>query len=263
MQSPASGIYQNVVDAGRYATFQQLREQRRKERRLDRSPLKIDPDAPELPVAPRAKSTPKQQPLTFDTPKEKPISFAAPTPQEATASPNIDIPLLGKHRALIRAHEQKVADNHITVLEEMAMANQPHMQKQIKEMVQTIKSHPHYPHGMFQYNDVHYARGQKDEDGNTISNDGIVTMIHKLQYIAEQHLVDDLSDAFEFYQQFDEEGKPTGKPGGMMSNKERKKLLANRRRMPVDENGDISVSVNDIFNGNAPMTHGDFEPLSP
>ena len=32
---------------------------------------------------------------------------------------------------------------------------------------------------------------------------------------------------------------------------------------PVDENGDISVSVNDIFNGNAPMTHGDFEPLSP
>ena len=94
------------------------------------------------------------------------------------------------------------------------MANQPHMQKQIKEMVQTIKSHPHYPHGMFQYNDVHYARGQKDEDETLSVNDGIVTMIHKLQYIAEQHLVDDLSDAFEFYQQFDEEGKPTGKPGG-------------------------------------------------
>ena len=30
LQSPASGIYQNVVDAGRYATFQQPREQRRK-----------------------------------------------------------------------------------------------------------------------------------------------------------------------------------------------------------------------------------------
>lgn len=262
LQSPASGIYQNVVDAGRYATFQQLREQRRKERRLDRSPLKIDPDAPELPSTPTERR--KQQPLTFDTPEQEPISFAAPTPQEATAPPNIDIPLLGKHRALIKAHEQKVADNHIRVLEEMAMANQPHMQKQIQEMVQTIKSHPHYPHGMFQYNDVHYARGQKDEDGNTISDDGIVTMIHKLQYIAEQHLVDDLSDAFKFYQQFDEEGKPTGKPGGMMmSNKERKKLLADRRRMPVDENGDINVSVADIFNGNAPMTYGDFEPLSP
>lgn len=171
--------------------------------------------------------------------------------------PKAEIKLPTVHNTATKKHNQLMLTNHIDKLARMAEAGQGDapqfrsefkglssvgdeiyeqvpidVKQQIKDLVNEIKTDPAFVNG-----DVH---------GNTDHH--LLEKIHELQEMAEAPFVDDLSDIM---------------AGKGMKRKDRNKLIAQRRRLPVDEKGNISLTAADVFGGNSPMTFGDYQSLYP
>ena len=250
MLAPAKPLWQmyaDATDSGKFRTLEELREARKKKELPE---IEIDEDAPEFQPVPSVQIDPAE------TEKIRQKRLAEKLLQQP-AKPKAEVKLPTVHNTAVDKHNQLMLENHINKLAEMALAGQGDapqfrsefkgqtsdgeeiyeqvpidVKQQINDLVNEIKTHPAFVNG-----DVH---------GNTGHH--LLEKIHKLQAIAEAPFVDDLSDIY---------------AGKAIKRKDRNKLIAQRRRLPVDEEGNISLTAADVFGGNSPMTFGDFQSLYP
>tara|TARA_R100000406_G_scaffold23452_1_gene14887 strand:- start:30829 stop:37440 length:6612 start_codon:yes stop_codon:yes gene_type:complete len=244
---PLWQMYGDATDSGKFRTLEELREARKKKELPE---IEIDEDAPEFQGVP----TEQIDPARTEEIRQKRLAEKL-TSQPTKPKPEIKLPTV--HNTATNNHNKLMLENHINKLARMALAGQGDapqfrsefkgltsddeeiyeqvpidVKQQINDLVNEIKAHPAFING-----DVH---------GNTEHH--LLEKIHELQEMAEAPFVDDLSDVM---------------AGKAMKRKDRNKLIAQRRRLPVDEKGNISLTAADVFGGNSPMTFGDFQSLYP
>jgi formiminotetrahydrofolate cyclodeaminase len=247
---PLWQMYGDATNSGQFRTLEELREARKKK---ELPKLVIDEDAPEFQNVPSENVDPAR---TEEVRQKRIAEKLLEEPKSPFNFVSEEVKLPTVHNTAVKNHNQLMLSNHIDKLAQMAEAGQgdaPQFQtkigmtpdgektyeqvpidvkQQIKDLVNKIKTHPAFLNG-----DVH---------GNTEHH--LLEQIHNLQEIAEAPFVDDLSDV---------------EAGKTMKRKDRNKLIAQRRRLPVDEKGNISLTAADVFGGNSPMTFGDFQSLYP
>jgi len=238
-QQPLWDIYGDYVGTGKYQTLEQKREAQKKKQ--------LEPmgsfDEEETPT----KQVPRITYPQNKTPAEQTptIDFGEPTIDFGDA-PSVDtsagMQLRGVHETAKKNHEKMMLDKHINRMAQIALKYQPEMAGHINYLVASIQQDPAYMLGEVHGNDEH----------------PLLEKIHKLQEIAEAHLVHDLSD---LDAQYPENHPKAGQ--FMLSMKERNKLLADSRRLPINDDGELSLTLADIYGGNAPITFGNYEPLIP
>lgn len=242
-QQPLWDVYGDYVGTGKYQSLEEKRNARKKKQLEPLGPFEEKVPDIEFGDATTEEKVPE---IEFgDAPKQEKevpeIEFgdATPIPQSAHTM----IQLRGVHDTAKKNHEKMMLDRHINRLANVALKNQPEMAGHINYLVASIRADPAYQNGDVHGNEEHPLLGR---------------FLHKLQEIAEAHLVHDLSDLDQMYP----EGHPN-KGKFMLSMKERNRLLANSRRMPINDDGELSLTMADIYGGNAPITFGNYEPLSP
>tara|TARA_R110000822_G_scaffold59325_11_gene148165 strand:- start:30325 stop:37071 length:6747 start_codon:yes stop_codon:yes gene_type:complete len=225
-KSPVWQMFSQHVGSGKFKTFEEMREARKKKQR---EPLVIDPKAPEIPYAPHER----------DKPQNTMPDIAINTPAEIGAMPEIEmntmpeIKLNSVNQLAMEKHHQIMMKKHCESMHTMAVHGQPQMKEEIDALYNSI------------INDPALLDAHNNEDHH------LVEKMHKLQEIAEANYVDDYSD---FH---------ATKHHAALGTKEQNAIRAKRRQLPTDEEGNLKLTMADVFGGNAPMSFGDFEPLTP
>ena len=221
---PASPIWQMFSQHVGSGKFKAFEDEREARKKKQREALVIDPDAPEIPHSSQSRSEPNTMPRIDIT-----------TPAEMGAMPQIDLgetPSAGidsnhVNQLAMRKHAEIMMKKHCEKMHAVAVHGQPGMKKEIDALYNSI------------INDPALLDAHNNEDHH------LVEKMHKLQEIAEANYVDDYSDI------------------NNLGTKEQNAIRAKRRQLPTDEEGNLKLTMADVFGGNAPMSFGDFEPLTP
>jgi len=246
-QSPIWEMFDNHVGSGKFKTFEEEREARKKK---NFEPFKIDPDAPELPDPPQ-KTIKVKEPtkvggmpkIDFDMSGAKPtstepenfdMSGAEPTPPVGGGMElnHVNTLAMQKHNEImLKKHLDRLYTVAVEGLNKRFGSNTSpeiikEMRKEIESLYTTIVNDPSLQD--MHNNDEHH----------------LVEKMHKLQEIADDTFVDE----------FDVTN---------MSAKERNAIRAKRRQLPVDENGNLQLTMDDVFGGNAPMSFNSYDKYTP
>jgi hypothetical protein len=239
-QSPIWQMYDQHVGSGKYQTLEDEREARKKKKL---QPIEIDENAPEIPQPPDVKD--RKVNLDSQLPD---IDFTVKPPAKTGGMPEIDfggkkpsetIQLNSVNKLAMQKHNEIFLQKHLDMLYSSAVDGLDkrfdnispekiqEMKKEIDELYLSIVNDP-------ALQDVH-----DNEDHHLIEK------IHQLQEIADDRYTDDISDIHN------------------MSAKERKAIRAKRRQLPTNEDGELQLTMDDVFGGNAPMSFGGFDKYTP
>ena len=247
-QSPIWEMFDNHVGSGKFQTFEEEREARKKKKF---EPFKIDPNEPE--ASPQKKIKVKEPAKVGDMPT---LDFNIDMGDSAPVA-NFDIPdnfdidmedsapvgggmeLNSVNTLAMQKHNEIMLKKHLDNLYASAVTGlnkrfgdntSPEMIKEMRKEIEEL------------YNSIVNDPSLQDMHNNDEHH--LVEKMHKLQEIADDRFVDDI----------DVSG---------MSAKERKAIRAKRRQLPVDENGDLQLTMDDVFGGNAPMSFNSYDKYYP
>ena len=232
-QSPIWQMYDQHVGSGKYQTLEDEREARKK-KKLE--PIEIDEDAPDIPQPPDVRDLPTPK-IKVQEPAKRggmpQIDFSGKKPSETIQLNSVNKLAMQKHNQIfLQKHLDRLYASAVDGLSGRFADNTSpeqikEMKKEIDELYKSIVSDP-------ALQDTHY-----DEDHHLIEK------IHQLQEIADDRYVDDIGHI------------------NKLSANEQKSIRAKRRQLPTDENGDLQLTMDDVFGGNAPMSFNGFDKYTP